>query len=42
MHERLRPLEGIFDDEDWYARKAAENAVERIRERPVIRPDHRA
>ncbi|WP_241481305.1 HEAT repeat domain-containing protein [Methanoculleus sediminis] len=26
-------LERIFDDEDWYARKAAENAVERIRAR---------
>ncbi|WP_301677416.1 HEAT repeat domain-containing protein [Methanoculleus methanifontis] len=29
----IGPLEGIFDDEDWYARKAAENAVERIRAR---------
>lgn len=29
----IAPLERIFDDEDWYARKAAENAVARIRER---------
>lgn len=29
----IASLEGIFDDEDWYARKAAENAVERIRAR---------
>ncbi len=29
----IEGLEGILDDEDWYARRAAENAVERIRER---------
>ncbi|MCM2466020.1 PBS lyase [Methanoculleus sp. CWC-02] len=29
----IEALEGISDDEDWYARRAAENAVERIRER---------
>ena len=29
----IAPLERISDDEDWYARKAAENAVARIRER---------
>jgi HEAT repeat protein len=26
-------LEGIFNDEDWYVRRAAVEAVERIRER---------
>ncbi len=29
----IEALEDVFDDEDWYARRAAENAVERIRER---------
>jgi HEAT repeat protein len=29
----IGPLEGLFDDEDWYARRAAGSAVERIRER---------
>jgi HEAT repeat protein len=29
----IEPLEGLFEDEDWYARRAAEDAVARIRER---------
>ena len=29
----IEPLRGIFSDEDWYVRKAAEGAVEKIRGR---------
>jgi HEAT repeat protein len=29
----VEALRNIFNDEDWYVRKAAEDAVERIRER---------
>lgn len=37
----IAPLEGLFNDEDWYARKAAEGAVERIRARAGGEPGGR-